>query len=312
MMGQFMMPKLTPGVKYLLIVNAGLFILGLIPDVQVFFAQYFYLHYTLDAPASFWIWQPFTYMFFHDPNWITHILFNMLLLYFLGNMVETKMGTQHFLFFYIGCGAVAGLGDVLIKGVLFPGLLPSAHTATLGASGAMYAVFAAFVYFWHNMKLLFFGIIPIRSLYLILVIVGIDVLSLLSGRMAGIAFLVHILGALSAFAYIHYRYRMYNFTGMIRNRFNLEERSSSSPFKRNRSSKNSSSEETKIHYFPDNVRKPDRSTTRPTAKDIDSMSDIEIREYMDELLEKISRTGIESLTQDEKEFLDRVSRKYQN
>ena len=46
-----------------------------------------------------WVWQFVTYMFVHDPNSLTHLVFNMLSLFIFGRQVEHQMGSREFLLY---------------------------------------------------------------------------------------------------------------------------------------------------------------------------------------------------------------------
>jgi membrane associated rhomboid family serine protease len=55
-----------------------------------------------------WIWQPFTYLFLHSPNSISHILLNMLMLWMIGGDLEKYWGGRRYLTYYLVCGVGAG------------------------------------------------------------------------------------------------------------------------------------------------------------------------------------------------------------
>jgi membrane associated rhomboid family serine protease len=88
-------------------------------------------------PAFLWLHPStlFTSMFLHS-GWI-HILGNMLFLWVFGNNVEDEMGHVKYLFFYLACGAVAGLCQVLFD--------PFSHVPIVGASGAIAGVMGAYL-----------------------------------------------------------------------------------------------------------------------------------------------------------------------
>src|SRR5438309_1528598 len=123
-----------PGVKWLLIINTAVFVVGYFAAV----ANYpnLFLPFAL-IPA--WVlkgavWQLFTYMFLHAG--FQHILFNMLSLWWFGVMLEQTWGTRRFLNFYFICGVGAGV-CVVLGNLLFGGNLMD---PTVGASGAIYGV----------------------------------------------------------------------------------------------------------------------------------------------------------------------------
>jgi membrane associated rhomboid family serine protease len=173
-------------------------------------------------------------MFMHGG--LTHLLFNMMGLFFLGPHVEAKMGSQKFLLFYLACGfgsmlahigvdyvqflQWADLTSVLTSDelkhmmatgqyagtgldrneaeVIYRGLNGVYNVPVVGASGAIYGVFLAFAAFFPNMKLmLLFPPIPIKAKFLVAGIVAIDLFSGISGQQTGIAHFAHLGGALT-------------------------------------------------------------------------------------------------------------------
>src|SRR5450432_1652404 len=115
--GVFYVPGFPKGVKWLLISNVAVFILG-------FFLQ----RAQLDGPLSilplvpvqvvkgFYLWQLVTYLFLHGG--FGHIIWNMLALWMFGADLERTWGTRRFLKFYFFCGIGAGICVVLCNYVL--------------------------------------------------------------------------------------------------------------------------------------------------------------------------------------------------
>ena len=100
---------LPPVVKNLLILN-GIFYLATFALGNAFhidLVNIFGLHYW--AADSFRPWQFITYMFMHDPNNFSHILFNMFALWMFGYLLENVWGPRKFLFYYIFTGIGAAL-----------------------------------------------------------------------------------------------------------------------------------------------------------------------------------------------------------
>src|SRR5512135_3400668 len=96
---------LPPGVKWLLILNCGIFVLEYIATASgqggLFNDFSLWPRAVLTLPA---VWQLVTYMFLHDPRGFGHILFNMLALWMIGSDLERDWGTKLFLKFYFLCG----------------------------------------------------------------------------------------------------------------------------------------------------------------------------------------------------------------
>jgi membrane associated rhomboid family serine protease len=81
-----------------------------------------------------------TSMFLHG-GWL-HFLSNMWVLYLFGDNVEDRMGPVRFLLFYLVCGLVAGWVHVLFN--------PTSEVPTIGASGAISGVMAAYLLLFPN------------------------------------------------------------------------------------------------------------------------------------------------------------------
>lgn len=230
------MNNITDVVKNLLILNvivfAGVSLTGQLSGVDI--SQYFTLYSPLSE--SFKPIQLVTHMFMHGG--LSHLLFNMLGLFFLGPYVEKRMGSQRFLIFYLACGigallahigvdylqyyqmsdltsglSLEQLRDFMATGsyqntgldrneaeVIYRGLNGVFNVPVVGASGAIYGVFLAFAMFFPNMKLmLLFPPIPIKAKFLVAGIVAIDLFSGISGQQTGIAHFAHLGGALMGF-----------------------------------------------------------------------------------------------------------------
>jgi len=187
------MGRLTDVVKHLLIINVIVFVAFhiLLSDYRT----YLYLFYP--TQDFFKPYQLVSHMFMHGSE--SHILFNMLSLFFLGPMVERTLGSQRFLIFYLACGFGAML---LHLGLTYTGFL-SARVPIVGASGAIMGVFIAFALMFPNTKLmLIFPPIPIKAKYLMLGLIGFDLFSGVSGMNTGIAHFAHLGGAITGFILI--------------------------------------------------------------------------------------------------------------
>lgn len=85
------------------------------------------------------VWRFITFQFLHAN--FQHLLFNMLGLYFFGQMMETYLGRQRYLMFYLLCG-VAGAAAYLV--LWAAGLLvTNAWVPLVGASAGIFGMLAA-------------------------------------------------------------------------------------------------------------------------------------------------------------------------
>lgn len=144
-------------------------------------------------------WQFFTYMFAHAN--MSHVLFNMLGLFFFGTQVERRMGSREFLLFYLLTGFLAGLFSFFFYWA------SGGYTVfLLGASGAVYAVLLAFAVYFPQARIFLFGLIPIQAPVLVIGYTVIEIFSQLTSVRSGVAHLTHLAGF--AFSYIYLLVRL--------------------------------------------------------------------------------------------------------
>ena len=166
---QINFPRPTPAVKWLLIINVAVFLLGyLIPRIDAFLLNWFSVR-----PGMFiQIWRLITYQFLHGG--LGHIFWNMFILFFFGPMLERFWNSRKFLNFYLICGAMGG--------IFYPAL---AHIGWLGggfligASGSILGMLAAAAILFPNMRVYVFGIFPMRMSVLAIILAVFSTLSVL-------------------------------------------------------------------------------------------------------------------------------------
>lgn len=146
---QFRLPQLTPVVKWLLLLNIGIFLLCIIIKPV---GRFVYGWFCIDSTSFgryFQLWRLIGYQFLHDPVNPSHLIFNMLGLYFLGPTLERFWQGKKFLGFYLACGAAGGVFYLLLTkiGVTPPGVLVGASGAILGMLAACAILFPQFVVF---------------------------------------------------------------------------------------------------------------------------------------------------------------------
>ncbi len=186
------------GLKWLLIVNIGLFVFEYILKTTSsveFFRQNFYLM-PAQVVQTFAVWQLVTYMFFHAG--FGHILWNMLALWMFGVQLERLWGTARFLRFYFICGICAAL-TVIAAAYIFGGT----DVRTVGSSGAIYGILVAYGVMFPDQTILFGFLIPIKSKYFVLIIGGVVFLQSFSatvgGQRGGVAVLAHLGGLVTGY-----------------------------------------------------------------------------------------------------------------
>ena len=131
-----------------------------------------------------------TSMFLHAD--ILHLGLNMLFLLISGDAVERELGSSRFLALYLACGVIAGL---------FHSYLNSASAiATIGASGAIFGVLAAFaILFPFRWLLKLFGFIPIPlpAILFVFITILIETAYVSSGVVESVAHTAHVGGFLA-------------------------------------------------------------------------------------------------------------------
>lgn len=209
MNGQFGMMAMTPVVKKLLIINISLWLFFVV-IVQNFFLnqplvfQWFGL-VPWQTVTSFWLWQPFTYMFLHS-NDIFHILFNMLMLWMLGSELETRWGSRFFLSYYLVCGVGAALIYCLVAVGYF--YFVSANELLLtrsvvGASGAIFGLLLAYGILFGDRVIYFMMMFPMKARHFVILLGGIEVVTLLNSGFGGpVAVLAHLGGLISGYLFL--------------------------------------------------------------------------------------------------------------
>ncbi len=268
-------PRSTPWVWRLIVANAVALLLlwTLLPSLTSELA--FDPRSPFSAP-----WTAISYMLVHGG--LIHLAVNMLLLFFLGTRVEQRMGHKVFPLYYLFCGLG---GPVLASMVSLAGF---ASPPFVGASGAVFGVAVAFAMYWPEAEIVIFPLpIPLKARTFVLGLLGIDLLMALIGAASGVAHWAHLGGAL--FGYMYFRFHSY-----------------SRPVASPRTVKRERVLVSKPEPLEATASVP---TPRPRrrAKEKDPVA-----AEIDRVLDKISATGIDSLTNDEKRFLDEVSKRKQD
>jgi membrane associated rhomboid family serine protease len=231
--------------------------------------------YLSASPATLtqpWLWWQFlTYGFVHAPNKLTHILFNMLALWFLGRDVERVCGSKEFTRLYLVLLVVGSVAWAAINRVAH-----SPGGMLMGASGAVTGVVVLYAMnFPHRIILLMF-VLPVPAWVLGVIIVAFDILGSLGGE-TNVAYSVHLVGA--AFAFLYARQR-WNFGRLLPDGLR----------------------------WP---RWQRRQRLRVHKPDEEEDSEGVPEDQVDRILEKIYREGETSLTRQERRILETASRAYQ-
>lgn len=232
-------------------------------------------------------WVIFTHMFTHVGFF--HMLFNMLVLFWFGRIAGDLLGDHRMLPLYLYSGLTGALIYLLASPLFYEG-------STLhGASGAIMGIVAAagMTAPDYQMRLLLFGDVKLK--YIVFGLLVIYLVSLASLENAG-GQMAHFGGAAFGFFYVHMLRQGHDLTKGFRRAQSYLKRS---PHKPKRTAKRKVPMEiryksgSRVH----DIKSP------PTGNYMDE------QERLDYILEKIKRTGFNSLNEEEKKFLDDASQK---
>ena len=301
---------MPPVTKNLLIVNVLVFMATWVfersgTDLTSLFGLHFFL------ASDFRVYQFLTYMFLHGG--FTHILFNMFALWMFGSVMERVWGPKKFLFYYIVCGIGAGIiqelvqyADYMIQGlaayqyVNAGGVQMTTDTyinlwTTIGASGAVYRILLAFGMIFPNERLFIIPFpFPIKAKWLVTGYVALELFSAMSGPGDGVAHMAHLGGMLFGFLLIRYwqkhpdssqrfgRSHGQEFFDNLRHKFDERQRNS-------------------------HMKAEPTGGRRETDEEY-NMRQRKNQEEIDAILDKIRRSGYDSLTKEEKQKLFDQSR----
>ena len=237
--------------------------------IDVYSAEYLQLTAFLPKLA-YRFWTPVTYMFMHDG--IFHILFNMLWLYWFGQIFEEYLGNKRTIGLYF-LGGLAGAVFFIASFNIFPFFThnnAAIGTALVGASASVMAIMVATATLLpdYTISLMFIG--PVKLKWLVLFFIVFDFLGIVGPNAGGE--LAHLGGGLIGFIYIKQLQKGHDWIGGIAGLFKSKS----------------------------NLKVVSKNTSR-------NSSDLPRQEEIDTILDKISRSGYDSLTRQEKEVLFRAS-----
>lgn len=263
------MAQLTPVVKWLLILNLGTYFADMLLFDFVIRERFaFAIESTL---FDFAVWEFITFQFIHGS--VGHVLFNCIGLFFFGPWMERWWGKKRFLFFYLFCGVG---GAVLYTVLQLAGVLPGSDLQTnlVGASAGIYGILVGVAIIAPAMRvaLLFPPItLTMRQFALALLAISVGAIVLkIGGNEGGEA--GHLGGAIIGFVLM----KTHNWTGWLRR-------------------KNDSPRGRPASDFTPKIRPR-------------TMIDLHGHSEVDTILEKISRAGFQSLTDEERDVLQRAAK----
>lgn len=264
----------APVTKWLLIINAAVFLLDLLltSSPQLILRDTWGYYSVEKVFYQGQIWRLLTFQFLHGS--VGHLLGNCIGLFFFGPHIERWMSSRPFLVFYLFCG----LAGVLFYTLLYftPGIFDNYHpdSPMVGASAGIFGILAAFYYVAPNARVLLFFVIPLQMRTLAILYFAMETAAVLfnwhnAGGSAG-----HLGGALMGLLML----------------------------------KNEKVRKLVIKISQIGLDQPQKSKTVKTGKVLreETRSPLELTKEVDRILDKISAEGIQSLTPRERETLDKA------
>jgi len=285
----------------LIIVNVAVWIAVMVIDEIIkmslgipFMQPFSFMHRYLGVPATLLeyalkFWTLITYMFMHGG--FRHIAVNMIILYWFGNILASYLGEKRLINTYFLGGIAGGIFYLLAYNLVF---MFGAETQSIqqnsyliGASGSVLAIVvaAATIAPNHQVKLLLLPPITIRYIALALIVLT----TLLDFSINTGGKLAHLGGVIWGYTYIRQLQNGNDYGKWFDNilEWVIDLFKPGNPMK--------------VAYRNTNSKK--KTTTKSTAK-----ADRSKQEKTDVILDKISKSGYESLTKEEKEFLFKISK----
>lgn len=306
---------IPPVTKNLLIINFLAFLATVVLEQRgIDLATVGGLHFFM--ASDFHIYQLVTYLFLHA-NFM-HILSNMFGLWMFGCVIENVWGQKKFLFYYISCGIGAGLLQELAQFGSFYYMIHAQDASvgitdlfvigqqlstqlngwtTIGASGAVYAVILAFGMTFPNERLFIIPFpFPIKAKWFVVIYVAFEFFSALSSAGDGVAHTAHLGGMLFGFLMIRYwnrhpgqrfdRSRGQQFFEHLKQNFEKRQ--------------NGNRQRTDMHVETGRGTKEDDMAYNARKK--------ARQDEIDAILDKIRKSGYDSLSKEEKQKLFDASR----
>lgn len=292
--GQAPAPRLPRAVQALIAASVGVYFLQLTlvstPDMIAL------LGFRTGELSRTW-WTAVTYMFVHAGFW--HLALNMYSLFLFGPRLEREWSAGEFARYFVMCG----LGGLLLHLLFFRG------GALVGASAAVYGVMLAYARRWPDDEIYLFAVLPIKVKWFIALLVVVDLVHGLEGSSTGTAHFAHLGGFLTGWLYLRVADAARGGDGIRATVSNVPE-------------------------LEDAPRPIPRGLPRPREQRGDEIDDVVAKSKaalanrptlqlaapkprpapapvvdLDQVLDKISRQGLDSLSDEERAVLDAASRR---
>jgi membrane associated rhomboid family serine protease len=196
-------PPFTPWVKKIIIACVGIYFLQVVLGATTPGVAGSLITFGALIPAAVlhgWIWQLVTYSLLHAS--VGHVLINMLMLWMFGAQQEQDWGSKKFLEFYLFCVVGAALTTIAVAYSPIPGVNPA--IPTIGASGGVYGVLAAFGLLYGDREIFMFPLpFMMKAKYMVLIMVFLVVIATFQPSQ-GVANFAHLGGLLFGFLYVKF------------------------------------------------------------------------------------------------------------
>lgn len=326
-------------VKNLLIINCLFFLAKIVLSSKIDLDALLGLHYF--SASDFHVWQIITYMFMHGD--FGHLFFNMFALWMFGAAVENAWGERRFLCYYLATGIGAAMVHYLIiyfqlhpslalidaflanptvdtfsqlsnvsrinqtaiaQNLMYLQAHPYAVTEfvpqieafretllnsynIIGASGAVFGLLLAFGMMFPNAEIYVYFLLPIKAKWFVVIYGAIELVYGVLGSSDGVAHFAHLGGMLVGFLLIMAWRNLDRNDGWTQ------------PRNRNR----------RRIKFATSYDDEEESYTRPMSDEEYNSRKVNEQKRIDEILDKISKSGYDSLSREEKDLLFKASKR---
>jgi len=283
-------PRMTRTVQALIVINVAVAFLTatIVPgELAARFA------FRAGSFGDVW-WSAVTYMFLHAG--LLHLAFNLYTLWIFGPRLEHVWGTRSFALFFLWCG---------LGGAAFHALL-GGGASMVGASAGVFGVMTAYARHWPREEIYLFGVLPMRVATMVGMFVAFDLVRGLTGA-SGVAYFAHLGGVV--FALLFLKRPQHVSIEQLRQRVSAAPDISddmtprATPKSPQRTRQRDEVDEIVAQSKAAVAKSAARGTVEKPATRREALA-----EEMDRVLDKIARTGLESLTPAERKVLEDASR----
>ncbi len=307
------MRTMPPITKNLLIINTICYLAYYVLQSRgIDLNSVFGLHYM--QASHFQIYQLLTYMFMHAS--FMHLFFNMFALWMFGSVIERTFGEKRFLIYYLVCGLGAALCQELSQGVLVYSLIAQqggtlsdlVHLSaldktalngmtTVGASGSIYGVLLAFGMTYPEQRMFLFPLpIPIKAKWFVCGYAALELFMAMGQRGDGVAHVAHLGGMLFGYLLIKmWRKSSSSFNGW--DGYEVKDKSQTILGKIRKWLHLDKENNDDLNYGHHNTTSNHQTDWDYNAREKKKEDEI------DRILDKIRRSGYQSLTDEEKKKL---------